>query len=106
MAFIRIIATPSGEAPEHIRSAWVGVVLPVSDVTEQQLAYRELVERGVLGGTPDDHNHGGYHVETAGAIAILKVSNREAGEWWEKCVNPRFMPYLIFGKQYCEVVSR
>ncbi len=27
---IRITNIPSGEAPEHIRKAWVGVVLPVS----------------------------------------------------------------------------
>lgn len=100
---IRIIAIPSGEAPEDIRRAWVGIVLPVADVTKQELRARGLVSMGVLGGPPDPANVVGYNVKTQNAIAALRIAGKEnAVAWWEENVFPDMMPYLIFGTQFCE----
>ena len=42
--WIRIIATPPGEAPEHIRAAWVGLALPLaSEETEPETYATEVV---------------------------------------------------------------
>ncbi len=86
--WIRIIATPPGEAPESVRQAWVGLVLPTVG------PLRTYITAGVLSGprtalgtligvfTGRCKFVPGYLVEAPAAVAILAKADLEAAEWW------------------------
>jgi hypothetical protein len=90
---IRIIATPPGEAPEDVRRAWVGLLLPLAD---GESAPREFYRSGVLtaprtligrwvryfsGRLGRDT---GYAVDADTAIAILDERAPQAATWWRE----------------------
>jgi hypothetical protein len=89
MKAIRIISVPKGEAPEGVRRAWVGLVLPLS-----VQGRRRTTASGVLTGgkTPlgmilaalmgRTYKCVGYYVESAKAVEILAESAPEAARWW------------------------
>ena len=91
MAFLKITATPEGEAPEWVRKCWVGLELPLIDGTEEA---QELETTGVLSGARTDIGQflqgifdepeivSGYVVESLVAIEILASSSPEAANWW------------------------
>ncbi|MEN9405381.1 MAG: hypothetical protein RLY47_340 [Candidatus Parcubacteria bacterium] len=95
---IKIISVPAGQAPEEIRRAWVGVVLPTvgeSGPTTPQF--------GVFGGEPAPENQNGYGVLLRDAVEALRaVGKTEAAEWWSDELPPTSI--LIFGKMFCELV--
>jgi hypothetical protein len=88
---VRIVKRPLGEAPEHIRDAWIGLLLPV------ELHFPRVVQGhglGVLTGLPSWMGaqaalwHGstghekGYVVESSAALDVLAAANPQAAEWW------------------------
>ena len=91
MQAVKIINIPAGEAPPHIREAWVGLVLPLA---EPEL--RRIRSAGVLNGpglyfkyiykflTGQYTNYEGYVVEGTTAIAILARHNPAAAKWWRE----------------------
>jgi len=87
-AGIRIIDVPPGEAPDVVRKAWVGLVLPVLGPLQEYPTF------GVLSGPKTEIGvriytrlgrarwESGYLVEARVAVSILEMVNPEAAEWW------------------------
>jgi hypothetical protein len=112
---IRIKSTPPGEAPEHIRQAWIGLVIPVPSrfagrrkhigIGVQSGLMRRLVALfGALLGI--GQRHVGYVVESRVAIELLAARSPEAAAWWRENV-PRFTEsgrYFMFAADSCEEV--
>lgn len=108
---VRIVKPPRGEAPEWVRSAWVGCVLP--------LAYprkHSWVTYGVLSGYPKGFAKfihrimkpavEGYAVESATAISILSQNKIEAADWWRKNT-PQLLQHgkvFVFNTEACEEI--
>ena len=92
-SYIRIIATPPGEAPEEIRRAWVGVRIPLLVFHKKAKDYRSA---GVLTGPKGIfaklgaiisgrlERKTGYAVAVVEAIAALEAANPEAAKWWRE----------------------
>jgi hypothetical protein len=97
MDSIRILAKPPGEAPEYIRKAWVGVVIPLSE--EPSLGH----QTGVLGGKAT--NIDGYIVNTTDAIEALRKTSPIAAEWWDQNLSQN-MVHLVFAKSVCQLVTK
>ena len=72
-----IIKTPYGEAPEHIRRAWLGIVLPC---VEKHLTNSVT---GVLTGRPYYLNQVVYYVRQAAACDVLAKNQPVAAQWWK-----------------------
>jgi hypothetical protein len=89
--YIRIVATPPGEAPLEIRRAWEGVRIPLPLFNTKPHEWRSA---GVLTGPKNflDRIHAlftgkfikrkGYAVAVTDAIAALQAANPEAAQWW------------------------
>ncbi len=110
---IRIIHPPGGEAPDWVRAAWVGLVLPVNG-PEQVAEYRT---KGVLTGAQDIFGslwnilrgrtkmERGYRVRSAVAISLLSTHAPEAAAWWIRNT-PHFLEdhqLFIFQETACAV---
>jgi hypothetical protein len=111
---IRIVRRPDGEAPEDIRDAWIGLLLPVVP------SHSRLVERrsfGVLSGPRSrlafrfkamfgrGTSKQGYMVYTLLAIDILEDVNPLAAAWWKTNVPHMLKPglCLLFEEECCLV---
>jgi hypothetical protein len=71
---VRVVSMPAGEAPEWVRQAWVGLVLPAWENTAMR-------GRGVLTGNRSFAP--AYQVSTAVALNLLELGNQTAAaEWW------------------------
>jgi hypothetical protein len=90
---IRIVAVPSGEAPEEVRRAWVGLVLPLAF---GEFGPRSIPVYGVLTG-PQSYlahlwrvvafrstNKLQYLVPVDAALEVLEETAPEAAAWWRK----------------------
>ena len=111
MRAIKIISIPAGEAPPHIREAWVGLVLPLAEPE-----MRRIRSAGVLNGpgsyfkyiykflTGQYTNYEGYVVEGVTAIAILARHNPTAAEWWRENSPYLLKPgqFIFFEAAYCQ----
>jgi hypothetical protein len=114
---VRIIDVPPGEAPEWVRRAWVGLVLPLA---RTETGPREVESSGVLTGPKSlgdallrkamgqmDHVHG-YVIEARKAVDILARHAPEAAAWWEEHA-PHCLERgrkFIFHAEVCEEVER
>jgi hypothetical protein len=112
---IRIISTPSGEAPESVRRAWVGLVLPVPRAWAGR---RNLRTVGVLSGPKGFFGSflarlGGQTKREAGcvvaadkAVEILSQNAPEAAAWWRQNAARSIAKgkYFMFAEDACEVV--
>jgi hypothetical protein len=101
MPKIRIIDIPPGQAPEHIRRAWVGLEM---ETTGQ--APGNVILRGVIDGKPDSNppNAGGYCVKTAEALRVLNVAHPDKAAWWQAALG-RFPPStLVFKREVCLLI--
>ena len=90
---VRIISAPQGEAPLHIREAWIGLELDV--IKGSPVAY---LAQGVLTGARSWFGQlsavvrgrfkagVGYPVNAAEAVEVLERTNPEAAAWWRKNV--------------------
>ena len=110
---IRIISTPPGEAPEHIRSAWIGLVLPtvvsgprlietIGVLSRPESPFGMVLAR-LLGRVRRSR---GFIVEANKAIAILEEQTPEAAEWWRQNAAHLIQPgrCLLFHSEACEPV--
>ncbi len=113
---IRIKGTPPGEAPENIRQAWVGLVLPV---LPQFSGIHTRLGCGVLTGPKTQFGRvlaalrgrgkkqTGYIVEAKTALELLANHSKEAAEWWRQnapqFLKPKF--YFLFSADSCEEIK-
>lgn len=100
---VRIVRVPPGEAPETIRSQWVGLVLPI---VRGPHAF-QLEASGVLTGKKEDDRVIGYVVEVEIAVAILAKRSPEAASWWRANTPHLFTDAttFIFHEHVCELVQ-
>jgi hypothetical protein len=111
---VRVTAAPPGEAPLHIRKAWIGVVLRVVEGSEPVT----LVGQGILTGTQSWFGQLfavfrgrfvtelGYPVSAPEAISTLAQVNPEAAAWWRENA-PHMLKAdkeFIFAASVCEPV--
>jgi hypothetical protein len=86
---IKIIKVPAGDAPEWVRAAWVGLVLPCDPF----VGYAEKPDKGVVTLRETKGRKGrSYAVVQKDAIEILSKSNPDAAKWWLSCGFPKFTP--------------
>jgi hypothetical protein len=114
--FIRIIATPPGEAPEEVRREWVGLELPLAQGETGRRAgaaggalsgprtflaklLAELVGRPAL-----EH---GYVIDAPEALDVLAHKAPWAAQWWRECAPHCWEPghRFVFAAELCEEVS-
>jgi hypothetical protein len=114
MGSIRIKSTPPGEAPASIRSAWVGLLLPL--LHERP---RYFLGSGMLSGPRDSiatimhlitlrlKVQTGYVVASLAAIEILEKSNADAARWWREHAPRAARPghKFLFSPDCCERVE-
>jgi hypothetical protein len=94
MDSIRIIATPTGQAPEEVRKEWVGMVIPLPP---QETGGITL---GVLGGPAQNQN--GYQVLSRDALDLLLAKSQTAHRWF--LLNAFFGSRLLFAHEVCELL--
>ena len=112
---IRIISTPPGEAPEQVRSAWVGLTLPlarrtpspvetVGVVSKPKTRFRLFLAR-LFARTQRET---GYVVDASRAIEVLAAHAPEAALWWRQHAPRAVAPgeYFLFAAEACEEVTR
>lgn len=93
---IRVIKTPSGEAPEEIREQWVGLILPGYFCNECGSEVEIITKQRRV---PSDH----YHIPIEEAITALMAGKRnEAAEWFKWYVQS---PFLIFRRDEVKVLG-
>ena len=97
---IRITGTPPGEAPEHVRSAWIGLELPLfpgetGPRTTEQVEVLSMQQTGAMSG---------YVVDGRKAVELLAARSPDAADWWrQNCA--AFLEAngcLIFPPDVCE----
>jgi hypothetical protein len=108
---IRIIAAPPGEAPLHIREAWIGVVLATrSEKPAQFPSLGVLTGPGNLVGQFVAALRGrvaieyGYAVNARDAIDTLARSRPDAAAWWRENAPDLLQPQeeFVFAASVCE----
>jgi hypothetical protein len=107
--YIKIIEKPPGEAPPQIRSAWIGVVLPLADIPHPQPGIWNTI--GVLGKHHSlfaklkrlfrprivEQPTPSYVVDVIAAVACLREKSPSAASWWE-----HHTPHLFkSGQMFC-----
>ena len=112
---VKIVRAPSGEAPEWVREAWVGLVLPLKET-----GLKTMPSIGVLSGpksslgwlwaslTGAPMTATGYLTPAAIAIAILGRARPEAAAWWREHA-PKFLrdeAEFLFEASACERISQ
>lgn len=112
---IRIVDVPPGEAPEAIRRAWVGLILPLAP---GETGLREMTGAGVLTGprsllgqlwyllTGRGQRGLNYVVRVDDALDALEERSPEAAAWWRENT-----PHMIargrtfgFAAEVCEEI--
>ena len=114
--YIRIAATPAGEAPLWVREKWVGLELPVADGDR---GLTNTYTSGVLSGPRNRfialfwglfgrlERQTGYAVNVNEALGILEKTNSNAAAWWRVNV-PRLQDRkrkFLFQKSVCEAID-
>ncbi|MBL7129315.1 MAG: hypothetical protein ISS16_10075 [Ignavibacteria bacterium] len=112
---IRIVKIPLGEAPIHIRKAWIGLILPLlANDYKPQIKHtagilsgpKSLI--GMLGAIcfGKTKRKEGYLVDSNIAINLLEQNSPEAADWWKTnaphIMRPGFG--LSFNTDACEEV--
>ena len=114
---IKIIDIPPGEAPEDVRRAWIGVVIPLARKSANPVRRRgfgvlsgpriRLVAfvRWLVGGGSREH---GYIVDAKTAFDLLASHDRVAHEWWREHTPHLFheRQQLLFHDHACEVIDK
>ena len=93
--FIRITSRPEGGAPPEIRDEWIGLVLPVHQISDDLLS-------DVITGELVTTRIGGYEVLWSEAMDRLGAKNQNASIWWKENIHE--MSSLIFDESCCEAV--
>lgn len=96
---LRIIKTPEGEAPLHIRQAWVGIEIRACDFIA-----RCCGTHGVLSGDVVPPRNS-YLVSQAVAIDVLAARNPSAADWWRGAGFPKKDHCFAFRTEEVEPAS-
>jgi hypothetical protein len=101
---IRILTPPPGEAPPHIRAAWVGCVLPLFATTDDPRVGQRA--KGILSGKKRDRPQG-FAVRVIDAIRELEIHNAEAARWWRENTPQLIQPgqLFVYPGEACELVE-
>jgi hypothetical protein len=103
--FVRIIATPPGEAPEEVRRAWVGLELPLA---AGETGPRTTPVGGVLTGartvlgklfqllTGRRRYARGYRIDAPQALVLLAEKAPSAARWWRERAPHCWQPGQVF----------
>jgi hypothetical protein len=75
---VRIVGAPPGEAPDHVRRAWIGLELPLAP---GQSGPRRVPTEGVVTGQRD-YAMDGYLILGSEAVRLLATHDAEAALWW------------------------
>jgi hypothetical protein len=111
---IRIASTPPGEAPEAIRAAWVGLVLPLAVPGARTIPTVGVLSRpktqfgqflALLCGRVKHER--GYIVDAQRAVEILAAHAPVAAQWWRDNAAASVAPgkRLLFAAEVCQEVS-
>ena len=111
---VRIISRPPGEAPEEVRQAWVGLVLPLAVSGAQTKQTTGVLTRpktflglllALLFGRTERQT--GYIVDAHRAVEILEKHAPYAAKWWRENAAPAIMPgkRFLFAAQACQELS-
>ena len=111
---VRIISIPPGEAPEHVRAAWIGLTLPlaVSGAHDTETV-------GVLSGPKTrlgwffarlfgrTQQERGYLVDAHRAVELLAHHAPDAARWWRESAASAVRPgqYFHFAAEVCQEVT-
>lgn len=97
--YFKVTKVPCGEAPEWVRQAWVGCVMPLAeDLPEGS----EVV--GVLSFRLQPYQ-GGFSVSFTEAMKAL-TPHPNALEWWLTNMAPvQRCGWLVFGSDECQLVQ-
>lgn len=79
--YLKIVSTPSGEAPLIIREAWIGVSIPYPEGT-LIMGPRNALLGGVITGTFRGIKEV-YDISAKDAINALALLNPDAAQWWK-----------------------
>jgi hypothetical protein len=94
---VRVVAVPPGPAPEEVRRAWVGLILP--------LGPGETGPRPVK--TAGAEEKVGYVVDAPRALQVLAAHAPEAALWWKQNAPAYCQPgrALVFAPEACQLVE-
>lgn len=95
---VRIVAVSPGPAPEEVRRAWVGLIVP--------LAAGETGPRPVqTAGAAEEKV--GYVVDSHRALKVLEANAPAAAAWWKKNAPAYLQPghSLLFPPEVCQEVE-
>ena len=107
MRSIRIQSIPPGDAPRHIREAWVGLVLPLADIVSNQPAIcttrSVLVDRSglwhrvrqLLKRELEEQPVPAYIINARKAVDVLQQNDPAAAQWWRENT-----PHLLHGDRF------
>jgi hypothetical protein len=104
MPWIKIIRTPPGEAPIHIREQWLGLKLPLAPGRPEVYEARGA---SITTGKELPEPHIGYLVLAAEAVGILEKKSPDAAKWWRQNI-PELLRNgrrLIFDEYACELIE-
>lgn len=114
-ASVKIVRPPLGEAPDWVREAWVGLVLPLKEPTLQTVPSAGVLsgprsELGCLWATLTGQRvtTTGYLTPAARAIEILERAQPKAAAWWRENA-PKFLreeAEFLFDAPACERVEQ
>lgn len=111
---IRIISTPPGEAPEQVRAAWIGLVLPLAISGARTMETVGVLSRPktrlglffarLFGRTK---RQSGYVVEAQRAVEILAAHAPDAAKWWRESAAFSIQPgqLFLFAAEVCQEVT-
>jgi hypothetical protein len=101
---IRILTPPPGEAPAHVRAAWVGCELPVFATTDDSRVGQQM--KGTLSGRKAEH-FDGFTVQSIEAVAALERHDAAAARWWREKASQVIQPGKLFAfpTDTCELIE-
>lgn len=111
---IEIIAVPPGEAPEDVRAAWVGMILPLArDGRHRAMMSGVLtgakspIGRAIAGLTGKWKQGDGYAVDARTALVLLAREHPDAARWWSEHAPHLLTPgrQFLFAADVCREVG-
>jgi hypothetical protein len=89
----RIVTPPPGEAPDEIRAAWVGCMLPVFATTDDSRVSAQV--KGILSGQQSER-FDGFTAQVIDAVAALERHDAAAAGWWREKIPHLLQPGKLF----------
>ncbi len=101
LTYVRITKPPPGDAPDDIREAWVGLVLPLRGGFKQphKMRANQIVSGDLI--EPQEV----FLVEGSEALSILSKENYIAANFYTDSLADVVTPVFTFPVDVCEVVK-